>query len=284
MLNDFEILLGYKEFILIWNLVTGLCSHSINAHEGEVYYITKLNYNQILSGGSDTLIKLWTKNLKENTFFNQRTFTGHTSAVLSIIKLNKSQIASGCDDSLRIWDLENGQCLITITSDNSFVHLEKINKYFFVFAGGRIDDFSNYYYIEIMDTITGDCIYTINGHTSQIINLKKFNVNMLISASSEGTIKIWCTKTWTCLKQLDVYIFSCNSFIVINNNSFATLFLDNIEVWKLKSDYTINNNCEFESNYIEKGDAQVTLARINDSQILSIDTSSLKIQVININT
>ena len=62
------------------------------------------------------------------------------------------------------------------------------------------------------------------------------------------------------------------------------MFLDNIEVWKLKSDYTINNNCEFESNYIEKGDAQVTLARINDSQILSIDTSSLKIQVININT
>jgi len=116
----------YKEYILIWNLVTGLCSHSINAHKGEVYCITKLNYNQILSGGSDKLIKLWTKNLWKHTFFEQRSFIGHTSKVLSIIKLNNDHIASGCEDSLRIWDLEDGECLIIINSYYRSAILESV--------------------------------------------------------------------------------------------------------------------------------------------------------------
>ena len=104
---------------------------------------------------------------------------------------------------------------------------------------------------------------------------------MLISRSSiDQTIKIWSSLTWTCLKTWKEK-YHINSIAIINNNCFATLFTNNIKVWKLKSDYTITKDCEFENEYILIGDTQITLARINNSQIVSI--GSLSIQVININ-
>jgi len=283
-LNDYEILLGYKEYILIWNLVTGLSSHSISAHKSEVYCITKLNYNQILSGGSDKLVKLWTKNLRENAFFRQRTFSGHTSAVISIIKLNKYQIASGCDDSLRVWDLEDGECLKMINTDiNNSVYLETLNKYYFAFTGGFIEQ-SGDFYIKIMDINTKDCKNTLLGHTNYIYNLNKFNDNMFISGSEDTTIKIWCTNTWTCLKTLNESN-RISYMITIDNNYFAYCILNetNIKVRKLKSDYSITKDCELDCYYIPKGDALITIARINISQIISIYSYDLKMQVININ-
>ena len=51
-----------------------------------------------------------------------KTLTGHTLTVMTIIQLRNGMIASGsCDNSIKLWDANNGSLLSTLTYHTNFV-------------------------------------------------------------------------------------------------------------------------------------------------------------------
>ena len=55
----------------------------------------------------------------------------------------------------------------------------------------KVTSGSNDKTIKIWDTITGNCLKTILGHTDKVYCIDKLNENQIISGSKDNTIRIW---------------------------------------------------------------------------------------------
>ena len=100
------------------------CVKVLNGHTQWVRSVIKLNDTTIVSGSSDTTLRVW--NLTNNT---SRVLNGHTSYVFSVIKLNETTIVSGSRDStLRVWDLTNNTSRVLRGHTSMVFSVMKLNE------------------------------------------------------------------------------------------------------------------------------------------------------------
>ena len=152
-----------------------------HAHDGGAYTL-EVVADQVISGGTDGFICLWdvdTNKLK-------RKWKAHETRIFQVIyhpELDRIYSVSQ-DESVAIWDFEGN--LIHRMYDH-YAHVKSIA---LSHSGETLATGAHNGDIIIWDALTGDLQMTINGHGSDVLSLL-FTESELISASRDGSIKIW---------------------------------------------------------------------------------------------
>ncbi|KAF7554441.1 hypothetical protein G7Z17_g2906 [Cylindrodendrum hubeiense] len=125
---------SYDETVKIWNAVTGACLRTLEGHTStvnSVAYSLGQSVQQLASGSTDGQIKIWDpargtclKTL-EGHGACLLTLEGHIFPLLSLVfTADNQQLASSAGDGMvKIWDVESGKCLQTISSERVVTQL-----------------------------------------------------------------------------------------------------------------------------------------------------------------
>jgi F-box/WD-40 domain protein MET30 len=112
-----------------------------------------------------------------------KVFKGHTNGVMCL-QFDDNILATGSyDSSIKIWDIETGECLRTLRGHTSGVRALQFDDTKLI--SGSLDRT-----LKIWNWRTGECVSTYQGHTDGVISLN-FEANILASGSIDHTIKIW---------------------------------------------------------------------------------------------
>merc|ERR1712194_364567 len=100
-----------KENLRLWDLDTGNCLKSFDAHETKDVLAVSMNWSQrrALSAGSDDCLRLWNLDLTECI----ASLSGHTNFVscLQVDWAALRAVSGAADAQLRVWDLTEKKCL-----------------------------------------------------------------------------------------------------------------------------------------------------------------------------
>ena len=116
----------------------------------------------------------------------------------SLCLLPNNQIACGCyEGTITIWDLN------TLTKINSFkAHNDSIN-YLLLVDETKLISCSNDRKIKIWRLLTFECIKELVGHSNNILCLQLNSNGDLLSCSTDKTVKIWQIETGEMLKSIE---------------------------------------------------------------------------------
>lgn len=152
-----------------------------HAHDGGAYTL-EVVADQVISGGTDGFICLW----NADTGKLIRKWKAHETRIFQVIyhpELDRIYSVSH-DESVAIWDFEGN--LIHRMYDH-YAHVKSIA---LSQSGETLATGAHNGEIFLWDALTGDLQMTIQGHGSDVISLL-FTESELISASRDGSIKIW---------------------------------------------------------------------------------------------
>jgi WD40 repeat protein len=165
----------------------------------------------------------------------RQTLTGHTSSVLALaLSADGQRVISGSyDNTLKIWDVANGDCLHTLKG-----HTDSVRALVLSADGKRVISGSSDNTIKIWDVASGDCLHTLKGHTDSVRALVlSGDGQLMISGSSDNTIKIWDMASGECLHTLqghtdwvNALLLSADSQRVISGSRDHTL-----KIWDVTS-------------------------------------------------
>lgn len=232
----------------IWDVQTGRCLRTLSGHSGWVWSVAwspveiKLptGTGQLLAtAGSlnDMTVRLWSL---EGKCLN--VLSGHQSWIWWVIWSpdGKMLASAGNDQSIKLWDVQTGECLQTLHDDrlvgvaiawspdgnwlatsstDRAVRLwnfqtgaferELVGHQAVIWAiawspnGQWLASGSDDCTLKLWNLETHECKFTLRGHQDQICYLAwNPNGEMLASSSSDGTIRLWEVQTGACLKTL----------------------------------------------------------------------------------
>jgi F-box/WD-40 domain protein MET30 len=135
-------------------------------------------------------------NWKYGRCTSTKVFRGHTNGVMCLqFSEEFSILATGSYDStIKIWDLESGECLRTLKGHGSGVRCLQFDECKLV--SGSLDRT-----MKVWNWRTGECVATYSAHSDGVIGLS-FDGNILASGSIDSVVKIWNfeDKTTFCLQ------------------------------------------------------------------------------------
>ena len=133
---------------------------------------------------------------------------GHTSGVEAVAPLpdGKRAISASSDKTLKLWDLETGQCRLTFaghTSEVLAVALLPDGKRALSCAGTlarTIRGFDYHHALKLWDIETGQCLRTFEGHSDSVEAMALLpDGRRALSGSADKTLKLWDLETGQCL-------------------------------------------------------------------------------------
>ena len=210
--------------INLWNLnSTEKIIYSFKGHDLRINCLVKCNDKFFASCSNDGNIIIWDYVLKKNV----KTLSGHNDCILCMILLNDGKLCSGSADyTIKIWNWEKGILICNLTGNTNWVKcLCELNNGFII--SGSHDNLikvwdNNYRFIttleghsrsvrsicqiantnyiasasfdhtiKIWDLNTYECIQTLKGHTSSVINVIYHSDGYLVSSSNDKSIQIY---------------------------------------------------------------------------------------------
>ena len=256
--------------IYIWDLYSKSLDYSINAHKSAIWAMIKLSNDNIATGSSDKLIKIF-------DIVNQSSepiikFRGHKGTIFCIGEIEKNKIISGSEDkTIKLWDLNTKKCILSLEdpNDSKINCLYTLKDYGFIITGGddnliKIWNIHSKYIpnvlsghectiwsltslndddsiiasgssdntIKIWDLFNLRCLFTLEGHENTISSLKLLNNDLLVSSSWDKTAKIWNLRTRNCVYTLKGHKNIVWDVIQLDSGDLATCSSDmNIIVW-----------------------------------------------------
>ncbi|RKP02659.1 hypothetical protein CXG81DRAFT_10549 [Caulochytrium protostelioides] len=115
-----------------------------------------------------------------------RVFSGHTAPIYCL-QFDREKIISGSrDTTLRVWDMQSGQCQRTLRGHGgSVVCLQYSDRYI---VSGASDGC-----LIVWDVRTGEALRVLRGHAETVLNVR-FDGRAIVSCSRDSTIKLWRTE------------------------------------------------------------------------------------------
>ena len=211
--------------IKIWRTATWASILSFQ-HGADVFQLAILRNKYLVSGGYDSLIKIWDFN--NGQLIN--TISGHTGYVRSIAVLNNNDIASGSADfTAKIWDSVNRSLKFTLIESSSIYGLVQLKNGSLVTIswGGLIRTWNPY---------TGSLLNTINVTDSQTTVIQLKNGNLIIG-NTKAQLKIYDSTTLELKNTLSSQTGWINGIIQLQNSDFASCSSgeNTIKIWDFKS-------------------------------------------------
>jgi WD40 repeat protein len=118
-----------------------------------------------------------------------RILRGHTDAVKSLIIRSdgKTLVSASADTTIKLWNLDTGQCLNTLTGHNSSIESIAITPDREMLVSASADTT-----IKLWSLATGKCLNTLDKHTKTIRSIAiNPDDRRLVSGSADGTIRFW---------------------------------------------------------------------------------------------
>lgn len=153
-----------------------------------------------------------------------KTITEHPDEMAALTVVDEKLFSFYLNQTVKTWDMTTGNCLNTFNENAPAC--EKL----IVVDGSFFSGFQDGR-IEVRAIETGKCLGAFVGHTSKICSLAVYNGN-LISGSLNGIIKIWDLETRECLRTLQApeKSGSVQSFAFFNGILFSIFSNDN-KIW-----------------------------------------------------
>ncbi|KAF9928679.1 hypothetical protein FBU30_002200 [Linnemannia zychae] len=122
--------------------------------------------------------------------YRVKQFRGHTDGVMCLQFDDSFLITGSYDNSVKVWNIETGECLRTLTGHALCVRALHFDEAKLI--TGSMDRT-----LKIWNYHTGQCIRTLQGHTDGVVTLD-FDSRILASGSVDASIKIWNFATGQC--------------------------------------------------------------------------------------
>ena len=246
--------------IYIWDLYSNNLESTIEAHSSAIWSMLKLSNDNVVTGSSDKLIKVFDLvNQHSEPLIQLR---GHKGTVFCLGELEKNKILSGSEDrTIKMWDLTTKRCVKNIIDPNE----SKINCFYimkdygFVLAGGD-DNLIKIWniYSDIQPNIS-NCL---QGHECTIWSLASISDDdsIIASGSSDNTIKIWDLTKLKCVLSLEGHENTVSSLKLLNNSFLASSSWDQTaKIWNLRTKTCVctikgHNNIVWDIIQLESGD------------------------------
>ncbi|MCL4559081.1 MAG: protein kinase [Chloroflexi bacterium] len=162
------------------------------------------NGESILSGGNDSLVRLWKSSTGECT----QIFEGHTQPVRSVkFSPGGGFVLSGSwDQTLRLWHLASGSCVKVLEG-----HTDVIHEVAFTPDGKRALSASADTTLRVWDLHEAVCQQVLAGHRDTVWSVAVTpDGKRAVSSSFDNTLRIWDLDSGECLQVIEWYK-SCTS-------------------------------------------------------------------------
>jgi COMPASS component SWD3 len=203
---------GNDRIITVRQMGTGRILRTFTGHTGSIYTLClSPDGRSLVSGGRDTTLKVW--NLDTIGNYNSispasrvignglvNTLTGHSESINSLaISPDGQLLVSGSEDTtIKLWDIERGECLATLERHEAGVKSVAISPDGQLLVSGSADNTIKLWQLcdRTSDPICPDPIYTLTGHTDWVKCLAiSPDGQILASGSQDKTIKLWDLET-----------------------------------------------------------------------------------------
>ena len=147
---------------------------------------------------------------------------GHSGWVNSVaITPDGERVVTGSwDETIKIWDMQSGECLDTLEGHSGWVNSVAITP-----GGERVVTGSSDNTIKIWDIQSGECLDTLEGHLSGVISVAITpDGERVVTGSWDGTIKIWDMQSGEC-----IYTIDYNSKLSIDKDGYFRGELEGIK-------------------------------------------------------
>ena len=171
-----------------------------------------------------------------------RTLEGHEEDVMSvsITPDGTRAISISEDETLKVWDMENGECLRTIQTCRGEDDSVSIT------ADGKIAIYgSSDGTLQVWELDSGACLGIMEGHNNEVSGVSiAADGKKAISGSWDGTLRVWEVGSGACLKILKAYGYGVSSVGITPNGKMAVSgsesesmqgFDHALQVWDLES-------------------------------------------------
>eukprot|EP01111_Echinosteliopsis_oligospora_P010555 TRINITY_DN3313_c0_g1_i1.p1 TRINITY_DN3313_c0_g1~~TRINITY_DN3313_c0_g1_i1.p1 ORF type:complete len:552 (+),score=106.48 TRINITY_DN3313_c0_g1_i1:168-1823(+) len=197
------------------------CKGTITGHNGPVWALTIANGHTLLSGSSDTTIKVWDL----ITYKCKHTLVGHQGIVHALSSIGNRLFSGSSDKFIRVWDLETNECIKVLEGHDDAVCT-------LVVAGGFLFS-GSYTHLKVWDLETYNCVETLKGHNHWV---RAITVNGgYLYSGSYNLVKVWDLGTFQCVKTIAGNCGSIYSIAVNNRRLIAGSYENAIIVWDLDS-------------------------------------------------
>lgn len=176
--------------LFIYSISDGTLLNEITAHQS---WVLSVNYspngNYIVTGGSDSKVKIWDSN---GTLIY--TCSGHTGQVtnVKVSPDNNYVISSSKDDKIKIWDINTGLLVRTLAG-----HTKDVNGIDLSPDGSKIVSASSDSTSKIWDFNTGDIITTFGVLDSGAVNTVAWSPlgNKIATGNGRSDVVLWDLST-----------------------------------------------------------------------------------------
>jgi WD40 repeat protein len=167
---------------------------SDHGHSGYIWTLAELPNELIATGGRDKTIKIWKTSVAPTW---AQTLTGHQSSVTSIIALRTGDLWSASrDQTIQIWKHQvSGRfehCRTLQGHRGAILALSKSSDDSIV-ATGSADHSIRLWRPD------GQIITDLQGHSGWVWSIQFLGPRYLVSASEDGTVRLWSLDTMNCL-------------------------------------------------------------------------------------
>jgi WD40 repeat protein len=221
---------SFDRTIKIWDLNNCENLQTLTGHSDSVECLLTLRDGRLLSGSADSTICVWdgyTGEFKQTMTLKQGPSAGIT--YFSLYELRSGNIASS-SSNIHIWDLRNGQCILTLRNlfnSTVFAVIELTN--------GQLASSSSDKSIMLWDMERHNCLKILNGHTSWVHPLLQLKDSRLASGSGDKTIRIWDTSSFNCVSVLKGHTEAVFSLIQLRDGGLLSGSEDtSIRLWDIE--------------------------------------------------
>lgn len=168
--------------INMWDYDTGEQIRSFVAHRNKVFRLKMISDSVFASCSEDKTLCIW--DIKNERYL--RMLVGHQSKVLNMKYGNDLLVTASFDCTIRYWNVHTGRnTKILKGHTGGIVHLKLF------LQENRLVSTSTDKLIFVWDFADGLCLQKFAGHEDFVLDVKLINENFFLSASHDGTVKIW---------------------------------------------------------------------------------------------
>lgn len=238
LLRHLELDLSDWDFsgLAVWQAyLQGMDLHNVNFAEAD---LTRSVFTQMLGGitsavfspngemlatGIGDEVHLW----QIPECIQTLSFKGHTGLAQAVaFSPNGHLLASGSrDQTIRIWDVQTGQCLKTLKG-----HTDEVRSVAFSLDGSLLASGSYDQTVQVWEVSTWSCLNVLKGHNQRVLAVLFSLDQTLVSSSDDQTVKLWNPHTGQCLRQLETHINWVLSIALSPDGQTIAIGSNNMEV------------------------------------------------------